>query len=532
MAEVKLHGFWYSPFTLRVVLTLKLKGIPYENIEEDRFNKSPQLLEYNPVHKKTPVLVHDGKPLCESMIIVEYIDEIWPQYPLLPIDPYERAQARFWVKYADDIIPAVGALFSSRDVEERKNNIEKIWEHLKVVEEQCFSYEKKLFGGDTINIVDIAIGSTVKFLVTIENIIELKILDEEKFPHLYSWFNNFKDTPIINENLPDQEKMVASIIKGIQKSSGAGMCIAHITMFLRTAHMANQDDVRLTVTLNGLGELNMLKVELVIELSWVGDGTKHAKGGAVSQAPASSPKSPTKTPTAPSPKPLVPKLPESPDSTDSVPDDITRILVKAKTFSVLIRLLKSTEIMSSINSQLITAKNGGLTILAPDDSAFSSLKAGFLNSLDENKKIELLQFHILPQYVASSNFDSLSNPVQTVAGKDPTRLPLNVNALGNNVSLQTGVVNASIVGVVYSDNKLAIYQLDKVLLPLDFFKTKAPALAPSLAATAKAPKAAAKENSSSDDKDENDQDQGKSGTERLCGFLGTTLVSLVVVTMM
>ncbi|XP_045830900.1 probable glutathione S-transferase [Trifolium pratense] len=103
MAEVKLHGFWYSPFTLRVVLTLKLKGILYENIEEDRFNKSPQLLEYNPVHKKTPVLVHDGKPLCESMIIVEYIDEIWPQYPLLPIDPYERAQARFWVKYADDI---------------------------------------------------------------------------------------------------------------------------------------------------------------------------------------------------------------------------------------------------------------------------------------------------------------------------------------------------------------------------------------------------------------------------------------------
>jgi glutathione S-transferase len=114
-------------------------------------------------------------------------------------------------------IPAVGGLFSSRGVEERKNNIEKIWEHLKVVEEQCFSYEKKLFGGDTINIVDIAIGSTMKFLVTIEDIINVKILDGEKFPNLYSWFNNFKDTPIINDNLPDHEKMVASITKGIQK---------------------------------------------------------------------------------------------------------------------------------------------------------------------------------------------------------------------------------------------------------------------------------------------------------------------------
>lgn len=111
MAQVKLHGFWYSPFTLRVVLTLKLKGIPYENIEEDRFNKSPQLLEYNPVHKKTPVLVHDGKPLCESMIIVEYIDEKWPQYPLLPVDPYERAQARFWVKYADEMVRLIICIF-------------------------------------------------------------------------------------------------------------------------------------------------------------------------------------------------------------------------------------------------------------------------------------------------------------------------------------------------------------------------------------------------------------------------------------
>jgi glutathione S-transferase len=50
------------------------------------------------------VLVHDGKPICESMIIVEYIDEIWPQNSLLPADPYDRAQARFWVKYVDEMV--------------------------------------------------------------------------------------------------------------------------------------------------------------------------------------------------------------------------------------------------------------------------------------------------------------------------------------------------------------------------------------------------------------------------------------------
>jgi len=118
--------------------------------------------------------------------------------------------------------------------------------------------------------------------------------------------------------------------------------------------------------------------------------------------------------------------------------------------------------------------------------------------------------------------------VQTVAGKDPVRLPLNVNALGNSVNISTGVVNATVLGVVYSDNKLGIYHVDKVLLPLDFFATnKAPALAPT--SLAKAPKAA-KENSSDDDQEETNQDHNKSGAVNLV-IGGTKFVSLGIALM-
>jgi len=102
--EVKVLGAWPSPFVMRPRIALNLKGVGYEFLEEEIGTKSELLLKSNPVYKKIPVLIHNGKPISESMIIVEYIDEVWAdgKASILPSDPYDRAIARFWAVYIDD----------------------------------------------------------------------------------------------------------------------------------------------------------------------------------------------------------------------------------------------------------------------------------------------------------------------------------------------------------------------------------------------------------------------------------------------
>ncbi|KAJ8631428.1 hypothetical protein MRB53_024751 [Persea americana] len=100
--EVVVLGTWASPSVMRVTIALLEKGVEYGYEEEDLVNKSQLPLKSNPVHKKVPVLIHNGRPICESLIIVQYIEETWTKRsPLLPGDPYERADARFWADYID-----------------------------------------------------------------------------------------------------------------------------------------------------------------------------------------------------------------------------------------------------------------------------------------------------------------------------------------------------------------------------------------------------------------------------------------------
>jgi len=93
---MKLHGAARSSASFRVRIALNLKGLPYELAPVDlvhggQFRDSFRGL--NPA-ELVPVLEHDGAVLTQSLAIIEYLEETFPQPPLLPHDPLDRAYVR------------------------------------------------------------------------------------------------------------------------------------------------------------------------------------------------------------------------------------------------------------------------------------------------------------------------------------------------------------------------------------------------------------------------------------------------------
>ncbi|KAL2323935.1 hypothetical protein Fmac_022993 [Flemingia macrophylla] len=218
MAEVKVVGFWSSPFVHRVIWALKLKDISYEYIEVDRYKKSDLLLHSNPVYKKVPVLIHGDRPIAESLIILQYIEETWPHNPLLPQHPHQRALARFWIQFGEASIASITDLFLRpfEDEEQRAGAWKKAQETLMVIEEQCLG-DKKFFGGNNIDMVDLAYGCLSHWLEGLEEIVGIKLIEEDKFPRLHAWTQNFKHVPLIKQNLPDYAKLLIHLQKRRQE---------------------------------------------------------------------------------------------------------------------------------------------------------------------------------------------------------------------------------------------------------------------------------------------------------------------------
>ncbi|XP_020243719.1 glutathione S-transferase U17-like [Asparagus officinalis] len=211
--EVKILGAWPSPFVMRPRIALNLKGVKYEFLEEVLGAKSELLMKSNPVYKKIPVMIHNGKPVNESMIIVEYIDEAWAdgKPAILPADPYDRAVARFWAVYIDDkIFPCMKATLMAQTDEAKTEAGSQASTSLQLLEEafKTCSKGQGFFGGETIGSLDIALGCYLGWIRATEKMTGVDLLTVEKTPLLAAWAERFCADEAVKEVMPETDRLV------------------------------------------------------------------------------------------------------------------------------------------------------------------------------------------------------------------------------------------------------------------------------------------------------------------------------------
>jgi glutathione S-transferase len=110
MTSLVLYHASHSTCSQKVRMVLHEKGLTFDEVRIDLGKKEqlkPDYLALNP-NAVVPTLVDDGVPIIESSVICEYLDEKYPQSPLVPRNILERARMRAWTHYIEEV--AVGAI--------------------------------------------------------------------------------------------------------------------------------------------------------------------------------------------------------------------------------------------------------------------------------------------------------------------------------------------------------------------------------------------------------------------------------------
>ncbi|KAL3632237.1 Glutathione S-transferase U1 [Castilleja foliolosa] len=216
--RVILVNFWSSMFGARVKIALKEKGVSYEEKMEHLPNKTLLLLEMNPVHKRVPVLIHNGKPICGSLIIIEYIDQVWnDRASFFPEDPFARTQARFWADFVDrKLYDNCRRIVWHQSKEEAEKAKDETIENLRALEGALG--DEPYFGGDVFGFVDIALIGFYSWFQTYEAFGDFSI--EAECPKIIAWAKRCLERDTVSTSLAGDPNKVYGLAMSVRKTFG------------------------------------------------------------------------------------------------------------------------------------------------------------------------------------------------------------------------------------------------------------------------------------------------------------------------
>lgn len=150
--------------------------------------------------------------------------------------------------------------------------------------------------------------------------------------------------------------------------------------------------------------------------------------------------------------------------------NITKALIDGHDFNVAASMLEASGVSDQLESD---EKGAGITLFIPTDDSFADLlPAVKIQSLTADKKAVLLKFHVIHSYYPLGSLESIVNPAQPTLATEITSAgdyTFGISRVNGSVTINTGLIQASVTQTVFDEKPIAIFGINSVLLPKQIF---------------------------------------------------------------
>ncbi|KAL8597378.1 hypothetical protein ACOMHN_056141 [Nucella lapillus] len=180
----RLYSMRFCPFAHRARLVLAHKGIKYETVNIHLGKKPEWFLEKNP-NGEVPVLEKDGDIVYDSLVVAEYLDEVYTENRLVPAQPLRKAHDAMVINYnGSKFVPNYYKVLGSKG--EDPEPIAALMAGLQKLEEFLSARKTKFFGGDQPAFVDLMIWPWQERLTVLGKFPQVDVTLSQ-FPCLQEW---------------------------------------------------------------------------------------------------------------------------------------------------------------------------------------------------------------------------------------------------------------------------------------------------------------------------------------------------------
>ncbi|MFN0115865.1 MAG: glutathione S-transferase family protein [Paracoccaceae bacterium] len=167
-APLRLISHALCPCVQRAAIALAEQGVAFERTDIDLEAKPGWFLALSPLGK-TPVLLVGDRPVFESAVILEYLEDTGPR-PLHPADPFDRARHRGWIELASAVLNNIAALYSAPDETALQARRAALAARFRRIDAELGNSQGPWFAGRRFSLVDAAFAPVFRYFDLFERL--------------------------------------------------------------------------------------------------------------------------------------------------------------------------------------------------------------------------------------------------------------------------------------------------------------------------------------------------------------------------